>query len=211
MLSEKEIVALKAGAYGVTRSGVQVKYIGKTEDGNYGWVMYHKGHIDKIDTTYVEFDRFFHKDESPLDVVGLWEDKPEPFDLERALAGEAFNHNGERCWVIGKSRMTFAYVCQTAKGLLFMLNQSDYGACTMWRELEPATLSVDDLPKPIREFGDLEEVWGIALSYDDNKYIPVCYERESGWSGAECKRVVNGIYYATKDNCQAVCDWLMNR
>lgn len=87
MLSEKQIELLKAGAYGVTRDGRKIKYIGETGS-NFCWVVYkNNGTVASISSGYDTFDTYIRGEEDD-DIVGLWQDKPEPFDLGRALAGE---------------------------------------------------------------------------------------------------------------------------
>ena len=43
---------------------------------------------------------YYSGESHSIDVVGLWEDKPEPFDLERALAGEPVKlRNGKKAYM----------------------------------------------------------------------------------------------------------------
>lgn len=46
---------------------------------------------------------------------------------------------------------------------------------------------------------------------EKNKYIPYKHNKGTGWTDVEKVRLANGCYYATKEDCQAICDWLMNR
>lgn len=71
--------------------------------------------------------------------------------------------------------------------------------------------SANDLPKPIREFGDLTAVWFIELDDEADTYTPCDSRKGKGWSDWQHNRLNNGCYYATEDDCKKVCDWLMGR
>lgn len=94
MISEQEKQAILDGAYGITAGGKKVKYIGKRElaEGEYAFpyffvILSENGNISR--STYLSEDLTYALGDGNIhEVVGLWEDKPEPFDLERALAGE---------------------------------------------------------------------------------------------------------------------------
>ncbi|VEH66641.1 pyruvate kinase [Rodentibacter pneumotropicus] len=100
MLSEKEIEALKKGAYGIRREGRKARYIGENKSGNPIIARFCKdGTFDSMDvytTSFVLIEGM----ETQFDIVGLWEDRPEPFNLERALAGEpVLLENGDKAFV----------------------------------------------------------------------------------------------------------------
>lgn len=106
MISMQDKEAILNGAYGITREGKKVKYIGKrdTSDGDLDFPLFFVvfNQKDEISRTLL-LSRDFTNFKWPggdNDVVGLWEDKPEPFDLERALAGEPVKlRNGKKAYM----------------------------------------------------------------------------------------------------------------
>lgn len=98
MLNEKQIEALKNGAYGVTRDGNKVRVISVFDE--LALVAVHKTSW-KLEI-YANFPSYSSSGlNSGFDIVGLWEDKPEPFNLERALAGEPVKLvNGKKAYVL---------------------------------------------------------------------------------------------------------------
>lgn len=90
MISEQDKQAILNGAYGVTRSGKKAKILHFSEKNapyqKYLFLIFYKN----SDESAWLFDDFtFHRNTEHFhDIVGLWQDNPEPFDLERALAGE---------------------------------------------------------------------------------------------------------------------------
>lgn len=221
MLSEKEIEALKNGAFGVSRDGRKARYIGDNKNGSPIIARFCKD--GTFDSTHIYTTSFVFSEgiETHFDIVGLWEDKPEPFDLERALAGEPvllrnqskghilkqiddtfigyFDHSSPISWGLDGSRSQVA--------------DSSFDIIGMWKE--PAKPSADDLPKPIRNiyiFNSLNEVWMIGHSEQLGVVFPVRVKRY-GHEWDRWKRISadNGCFYATEEDCQAVCNWLMNR
>ena len=97
MISMQDKEAILNGAYGVTRSGKKVKYVGKRDTVDkdpafpHFFVVFNEN--DEISrtliltedlTSFTEFKGFGVDN----DVVGLWEDCVEPFNLKKALIGE---------------------------------------------------------------------------------------------------------------------------
>lgn len=211
MLSEKEIEALKTGAYGVTRDGKKVRVI--SDRGGVALVAVNKEAWEF--ESYIAFPNYSSSGAmSYMDIVGLWEDKPEPFVLERALAGEPVMLKGNKSHKVyihrryndvGDYIVEYPYTTDYAG--LMELNEK----FVMWKEPNKFIPVTDLLPKPIKEFGDLTELWRIIIDYEKNKYIPYKYNKGTGWTDVEKIILANGCYYATKEDCQAICDWLMNR
>lgn len=91
MISEKDKQAILDGAYGISRGGFRCKFVGVsisksifTHDFVYfndDGLIYHHSSLTKDFKNYEGAD-------SVNDVIGIWEDKVEPFNLEKALAGE---------------------------------------------------------------------------------------------------------------------------
>lgn len=212
MLSEKQIEALKAGAYGVTRDGYKAKYIGVSSRNYHCWAIYDgDGTVGDVLRAYKTFHIYDLDKQDSFDIVGLWEDKLEPFNLERALNGEPIVREGIKHWLIGQSKFEPAYlIIEDEKGrtqtwLLQGLERKFF----MWKEPEQVKPSVDDLPRPIREFGDLNIVWYIKLV--DGIYEPNPSNKGANWNIYQKADMNNGCYYATEEDCRKICDWLMNR
>lgn len=214
MLSKDEIAKLKAGAFGVLRNGTKVKYLGEYINGRFVWAQYdERDKISLIVADYEDFQFYMRNaSTSSRDVIGLWGDKPEPFDLERALAGEPiFNDNvGSGEAYLSKSSFddeTFIVEYKTAVGL-YDITQLNIDF-KMWKEPKEVVSSVDDLPKPIRKFGDLEKIWYVNKT--NRGYEPSATSKVHGWTVFQYESLRKNCYYATKEDCQAVCNWLMNR
>ena len=102
MISEKDKKAILNGAFGVTSDGNKCKYIGLSTDDESPFVFVKYNSSDRIiDVKNLGEDLVYYSGElHSIDVVGLWEDKPEPFDLERALAGEPVKlRNGKKAYM----------------------------------------------------------------------------------------------------------------
>lgn len=91
MISEQDKQAILNGTYGVSRNDLKCKFIGNavnTDDYTHTFIYLNKEGLIytlmKLNDNFKSYDKM----DSDFDVVGLWEDKPEPFDLKRALAGE---------------------------------------------------------------------------------------------------------------------------
>ena len=179
MLSEEDKKALLNGAYGISRNGCKCKFINLTDtkDSYTHFVVYFNDtglitHYSRLTKDFVDCYTLKTRD----DVVGLWEDKPEPFNLERALLGEpvmtrdrskayvqaiisqpkelehynliGFGYNGEH--------KEFLHWDKTGKVT------ADDDTCDdiigMWREPEPVSKEITvTLPRALREPKD--EMW----------------------------------------------------
>jgi len=90
MITEQDKQAILNGSFGVSRDGSKCKFIGKlyTPDPyNYFFVYFNKvgiTHYESLNEDFLENSSL----ESPLDVVGLWENRQEPFNLKKALTGK---------------------------------------------------------------------------------------------------------------------------
>jgi len=102
MISEQDKQKILNGAYGVSRNGLKCRFIGNTTNKFFIHMFVYFNNDDLIvdkATVNKDFvnDTYF---ESPTDIVGLWKDKPEPFNLERALAGEPVKlRDGSKAYV----------------------------------------------------------------------------------------------------------------
>lgn len=102
MISEQDKIDFMNGAFGINRAGQKVKYVGTVaSDKKLHLVALLNKDNDVCDLHYVN-DSFAVAStrEYRLDVVGLWENRSEPFDLERALAGEPVKlRNGKKAYM----------------------------------------------------------------------------------------------------------------
>ncbi|MDG6346173.1 hypothetical protein Q7469_11510 [Glaesserella parasuis] len=101
MINEEIKQALLNGAYGITRNGFKCKYIGTNILQRYVFAFFNdKGEILHVIDMLGKFNRFKHDEEGEFDVVGLWEDKPEPFNLDKALKGEpVMTREGNKAYI----------------------------------------------------------------------------------------------------------------
>ncbi|KEZ23134.1 hypothetical protein HS327_00737 [Glaesserella parasuis] len=103
MISEQDKQKIFNGAYGVSRKGYKCKFVGLINGAHsytHMFVYFNtKGLI--FNTEHLNEDFKYHTEfESPEDVVGLWEDKPEPFDLNKALNNEpVMTREGNKAYI----------------------------------------------------------------------------------------------------------------
>lgn len=215
-LSNEIIEKLKQGEFGVTRDGRKALYAGTDSDNEHVWLLFTDSNPkmpEDFEVGYYTFNIYNQNNLSRHDIVGLWKDKPEPFNLERALAGEPLiNKKTElKCW-LHKSRKSDDYFIEFEDGGINHFSENSLNTrFEMWKEPEPAKPNTDDLPKPIKDFGNLTEVWFLKLADDKNQYMPNNVVKGLLWSDREHTRLKNGFYYATEEDCQKICDWLINR
>lgn len=216
MLSKYEIEQLKKGSFGVLRDGTKVKYLGELTNSKFAWAQYDEQ--DKISLVVADYDDFqFYIGSASIsqrDVIGLWGDKYEPFDLERALAGEpVLLANNKKAYILKHVEGALIGHYDTHSPYLWHFTgratNHDFNIIGMWKEPEPVNQSADDLPKPIRKFGDLEKIWYVNKT--NRGYEPSATSKVHGWTAFQYESLRKNCYYATKEDCQAVCNWLMNR
>lgn len=225
VISSDKLEEFKNGALGVTRNGLRARFIHQENKGSCTVVAVFWNDGIQLQR-YSALPYYYLNDNNDLDIVGLWEDKPEPFDLERALAGEpVLLKSGEKAFVLNNIEplMYSNYPLIGVDNNGEPLHWDKTGICGsrglggelniigMWKDPVPFKPSADDLPKPIRDFGDLEEVWYVELDAHKNIYDPNNSIKGDHWSNWQYARLNNGFYYATKKDCQKVCNWLMGR
>lgn len=232
MISEQDKQAILNGAYGITRNGTKVKYL-FTSDVNspqskclFAEYIEKEGKLDFHNSLWLseDFKFYTHSKEHKLDVVGLWKDKPEPFDLERALAGEpVMLRNGNKAFVkfqvpeeyldvnypligyqvyednsIGHRHWTI-----TGSWSMESDDRDSFDIIGMWKEPEPVSNTVTlTLPCPLKE--PREGMWFIQ----DVKVIKSSYTKKNHLHNQEMLDDV--FYFATKEEAQAWLDALKN-
>lgn len=191
MISEQDKQAILNGAYGITRNGNKVKHIFTSDinstQNKHLFIEYvvRDGKLDFYNTLWLSEDFKFYADtviKHNLDVIGLWQDKPEPFDLERALAGEPVKlSNGSKAFI--KYVMPKEYTgLHPLNGYLYDLDNEEevelyqwaengkafatgqacvYDIVSMWKEPEPVSNTVTvTLPRPLKKPQD--GMWHIS-------------------------------------------------
>ena len=144
MISEKDKQAILNGAGGITSSGHKAMFVGTIATSYYKHLFTIKKDDGDITTcVYSDELRFCHV-RSELDIVGLWDDRPEPFNLEKALAGKPFrNHRGLKTYLLADVRGNapkeleplVGYIVQSDGTLTtFNSNLSSLVGLTMWRD-----------------------------------------------------------------------------
>lgn len=218
MLSEKEIEALKNGAYGVTRDGRKVKYLGENVAGGHFWLECLEDNKVKV-ISYDHFDDYYIKrDQSCYDIVGLWENKSEPFNLAGALAGapvKIIDKPHVKSWVTQCRSNPTLYVVETDAECTNGVHINVYDCdglkknCVMWEEPVQGEKKNEPLPNPIRSFGGLNKVWYIHAT-DANVTVNYIL-KGGGWTNEHKAAINKGVFYESYDDCKKVCDWLMGR
>ena len=140
MLSKEIKQKIIDGEYAITRNGKKAKYIGKRSSPTYYphcfAILNHNDEIEFCRSLLANFNNVSCK-EGEFDVVGLWQDKPEPFDLERALAGELVKYSDKPCYVY-RSNVTGLFWVEAQDGS-FVDNDTPLEYVSeqgMWKEPE---------------------------------------------------------------------------
>lgn len=186
MISEEDKKEILNGAYGISRDGVKCKYVGLSDYENYPYVFIYFNDSNEIVRT-LQLSEEFHNiidTVSVTDIVGLWKDLPEPFNLEKALAGEPVML---RCGLKAYVKFTappeytgdyplqgYSIVPDSSEGIIFeswtlagteFTNGvgHDNDIIGMWKEPEPVSKNVTvTLPRALREPKD--DMWYITES-----------------------------------------------
>lgn len=227
MINEQDKQKIFNGAFAVSRDGRKCKFIGKTahsglDDVSLNIFIYFNSNELVTGIHHLTDDLIFSITyESDNDVVGLWENKPEPFDLERALNGEAVMLRGNKKAYV-KYLMPDEYTGPHCV-IGYVIDASNVGVFTygwcldgravkenydhhldiigMWREPEPISNTVTlTLPCPLKE--PQAKMWILApdgytqSSYDEN--IPLAFFNSRIYFGSE--EDAKEWYFAMKDN-----------
>ncbi|MDG6310842.1 hypothetical protein [Glaesserella parasuis] len=212
MITEQEKQEILNGAYGITRNGFKCKYIGTNTLQRYVFAFFNdKDEILHVIDMLGKFNRFKHAEEGEFDVVGLWKDKPEPFDLKRALNGKPLIdlHNNEKCWLYKSHKngnLIIEYEntdshLENIEPLEYLHNDLDLSKCfSMWKDpqLKSNTITLT-LPCPLREPRD--EMW--FLTFDD--YMKSAYGKNIPLDNFKRKH-----YFGSEADAQAWIDALKN-
>lgn len=119
MINEQDKARILAGEHGVTLAGRKVQYLGKIGSANSFTHMF--AVVDEegffTDTIYTDVElKYDAPNSSPHDVVGLWTNYREPFNLEKALQGHPVKlRNGQKAYVLHDEENTYARIAQSEK------------------------------------------------------------------------------------------------
>ncbi|EQA03629.1 hypothetical protein Q7469_02995 [Glaesserella parasuis] len=102
MINESNKEAILNGACGISRDGYKCRYIGKSGNSEfpYQFVYYKPNEVIRGIANLSEQFRYLKHSKDELDVIGLWENHVEPFNLENALQGSpVLLRNGNKAYV----------------------------------------------------------------------------------------------------------------
>ena len=231
MITEKDRQAILNGAYGITRNGRKAKYIGTCSSEKYPNYFIFLDEDDEIfyGTKFTNDFREYEDAVSNLDIVSLWKDEPEPFDLDRALAGEpVMTRDGSKGYVFTNLNNIASKEdinCDNylpLRGVIIYENngkklsletwelngktssnseEDHYDIIGMWRAPEPVSNTVTlTLPCPLKE--PIGHKWYVNSELD----TPKCTNTD-----AYTKTFISkGCYFATKEDAQAWLDAMRN-
>lgn len=189
MISENDKQAILNGAFGVTREGKKVKYIGRyasKDKTSFPCLFVVFNQNDEITRTlYLSENLTNFKDLGSVnDVVGLWENRVDLFNLERALAGEpVMLRNGLKANILKQIKDTLIGYFDECSPFSWDINgdaslaaESNHDIICMWKEPEPELNTVTfTLPSALKEPKD--EMWVLTpegyVRSMYNKYIPL--------------------------------------
>ncbi|MCT8823533.1 hypothetical protein KZ326_04060 [Glaesserella parasuis] len=212
MINESNKEAILNGACGISRDGYKCRYVGKNESSElpYLFVYYKSNGIVKDIVSISEQFRYLTDREHEFDVIDLWENRVELFDLERALNGEPLIdlHNNEKCWLYKSHRNDNLIIeyentdshLENIEPLEYLHNDLDLSKCfSMWKEPEPNTVTLT-LPCPLKEPKD--EMWFLHLEgvvrSTYNKNIPLDAFKKMPYFGS--KEDAQAWFDAMRDN-----------
>ena len=238
MISEQDKQAILNGAYGVTRDGCKAKLVftSNFEKNNSPYLfVYEETEYESYSSHWLN-SKFCEGEEpdSEYDIVGLWQDKPEPFDLDRALAGEpVMIRDGSKGYVFTNlNNIAFKedINCDNylpLRGVIIYENngkklsletwelngkttnngeEDHYDIIGMWKEPEPVSNTVTlTLPCPLKE--PKEGMWFLTIFNCIGKsYFNSnnLNEKYNEWMLEE------GHYFDSKEDAQAWLDAMKN-
>lgn len=217
MISEQDKKAILNGVLARTNNNKKAKFILKSEhEANFNYpYLFLISDKDKCYTDWYNEHLNSKQDKFNSSIVELWQDEPEPFYLNRALAGEpiCYGNDSRKYWVIGRTRENQyiennVYVLQrdvtnTAQRLIYLFDLDDLTKnSVMWKEPQhkPQTVTLT-LPCPLKEPKD--EMWFITI---DNEVSKSNYKNNSISKETFERR----IYFGSEQDAKAWLDAMRN-
>ena len=239
MISEQDKQQILNGAYGITRNGVKAKYIGTYASNDYPYYFIFLNKDDEVYHTAALTDSFevFKHATNNLDIVGLWKEPLEPFNLEKALQGEPVMFRDGNKGVISCNLYNFikdniklddmyplkgirfykqnehiaaSSECWTLEGKLFIDPNEDSPAdiIGMWKDPEPVSKTVTlTLPCPLKE---PREGMAFFIARSGQLSIDISQYEEKNPDSYSKIILEEGGYFATKEDVQAWLDAMKN-
>ncbi|WGE81797.1 hypothetical protein NYR66_02055 [Actinobacillus equuli subsp. haemolyticus] len=223
MLSENDKQAILNGAFGVTRTGQKAKFLGKNARSDHTWWCFYNddGSVDDFKPFQSVFEYRENK-QAHFDIIGLWQDKPDPFDLDRALKGECINYSGEPCYIYYSNRKTetHEYIVEASSGAFTLggVREDELSKCMMWKEPKPQLSSNTlQLPKPLTDVpNDNDEVWHFFTTKGCHANCSELSIRGLKWGKdiskeAELEYLNHGRLYATREDVVKVIETITGK
>lgn len=209
MINEQDKQAILNGSFGVSRDGWKCKLVGITTSSNfkYFFVYFNKEGLVVSHNFLNENFNEYNDTKSKYDVIDLWKNSQEPFDLERALNGELVKYSDKPCYVY-QSKVTGLFWVEAQDGS-FVDNDTSLEALSeqgMWKDLEPVSNTVTlNLPCPLRE--PKEGMWFLG---SDGRAVKSAYRKDNSdvslWENA----FNAGFYFGSEAEAQMWLDALRN-
>ena len=212
MISEQDKHAILNGAYGITLNNHCAKYIGECKssirDDTYKhlFAVFPYGNQHCGNTRIEVFDDLFSCfSNQNLNIIGLWQDKPEAFDLDRALKGECINYSGEPCYIYYSNRKTetHEYIVEASSGAFTLggIREDGLSKCMMWKEPKPQLSNNSlQLPKPLTSPPTENTYYFISacVTFADGAYVVT----ETTWDNdhGDKNRLNCGRIYASRED-----------
>ncbi|OOF81812.1 hypothetical protein [Rodentibacter caecimuris] len=228
MLTEEIKQAILNGEPAITKGGHKAQYFGEDYLDNedpYGFVVFPENGAERAFISWHHAD--LTSDFPENDIIGLWEDKHEPFDRTRALDGEpVLLRDGSKAFVTSVNNLpdslpNYAIIGYSFNGihaeflhwhfngLVEKDDISETDIVGMWKEPENLQSKYKEMPKPITEFGDLEKVWLVGSM--PSRLYPTYYSSKN-FNDLDVKlRLQNKQLFATEEHAQLWCDALSGK
>lgn len=205
MILEQDKKAILNGVLARTNNNKKAKFILKSEhEANFNYpYLFLISDKDKCYTDWYNEHLNSKQDKFNSSIVELWQDEPEPFYLNRALAGEPITYADTPCYIYC-SRLTNRFWVEALNGSFVVAHVAleDLQKCYMCKEPKPEPHTVTlTLPCPLKEQTD--EMWFLNL---DNGVCKSNYKKNS-ISKETFERM---IYFGSEKDAKAWLDAMRN-
>ena len=216
MISEQDKQAILNGVLARTNNNKKAKFILKSEhEANFIYpYLFLISDKDKCYTDWYNEYLNSKQDKFNSSIVELWKDKPEPFDLERALAGEpVMLRNGLKAHILKQIKDTLIGYFDECTPFSWELNgdadraaDSNHDIIGMWKEPEPVSNTVTlTLPCPLKELKN--EMWFIG---SDGVVFKSDFQKDNPKRTCNMDKFNAGLYFGSEEDAQAWLDAMRN-